>query len=227
MRRLFPLAICFIAGVAMLTQYFVPFLEPLYENALIWGRIIAAFTLMLGMLSLVKVHTARVKRRTANWQYSIITLGALAYMMLAGFLSRGGAFEALQKAWGSTPVLGSLFSGLQKVFDFDSVFMNVQIPIQATMFSLLAFYIASAAFRAFRARTVEATLLLIAATIVMLGRVPIGAKIPWVTQITAWILDVPNTAAKRGIMIGVGLGMVSTSIKIMLGIERTYLGGKD
>jgi hypothetical protein len=98
----------------------------------------------------------------------------------------------------------------------------------STMFSLLAFYIASAAYKAFRARSLEATVLLLAAIIVMLAQVPIGMAISrWIPQISDWILNVPNMAAKRGIALGVGLGMTATSLKIMLGIERTYLGSGD
>ncbi|MBN1593107.1 MAG: hypothetical protein JW941_07680 [Candidatus Coatesbacteria bacterium] len=227
MRRQVPLIICFVAGVAMLAQSFIPPLTWFYTNALAWGRIIGCIALFIGLISLVRVHTTRLKRKSANWQFSIITLVALFYMMAAGLLTRYGFFSYLHGKSVAGSIQDSFVIYLENAFNYQDLFLNIQIPIQATMFSLLAFYIASAAFRAFKARTFEATLLLAAAMIVMLGRVPLGQMIPWISEITNWILDVPNTAAKRGIMIGVGLGMSSTALKIMLGIERTYLGMKD
>jgi hypothetical protein len=62
----------------------------------------------------------------------------------------------------------------------------------------------------------------------MLGRVPIGDIIhEGIPQMTRWILEVPNLASKRGVMIGVGLGMMATALKIILGIERAWMGGGD
>ena len=227
MRRQLPLIICFVAGTVMLLQNFIPPLTWIYQQALAWARIISAIALFIGLISLVRVHTTKLRRKAPGSQYSYVTLFALSYMILAGFLSRYNFFVWLHDKWDSSPTGEWIVTALERALNFQEIFLNVQIPIQATMFSLLAFYIASAAFRAFKARTFEATLLLIAATVVMLGRVPLGQMIPGVSEITIWILDVPNTAAKRGIMIGVGLGMASTSLKIMLGIERTYLGMKD
>lgn len=109
-------------------------------------------------------------------------------------------------------------------------------PLQQTTFAILAFYVASAAFRAFRARNAESVLLLITAFIILLGRTFVGA---WMTQglpetggfaffrsdeMTGWIMSVMNTAGNRAIMIGVALGIVATSLRIMLGIDRSYLG---
>ncbi len=122
--------------------------------------------------------------------------------------------------------LGSAEADGKEESFFNFLFHYALVPMEATMFALLAFYIASAAFRAFRARNVEATLLLVAAVLIMIGRVPLGEAIhPVFTDIQQWIMDFPNTAAKRAVMIGVGLGMVSTALKLMLGIERAYLGG--
>ncbi len=209
MRRQIPLFLCFIAGLFMAVQYFIPHptVQGLYERLLSWLMTLLAFAFLLGTVSLVRVHYHKIRNRSDDRGFSWVTLVGLALMIGFGFFGPGRTSQ------------GSVF---------DRMFHYIQVPIEATMFSLLAFYIASAAFRAFRARTLEATLLLVAACIVMLGRVPIGdlihRSIPAVTQ---WILNVPNLASKRGVMIGVGLGMMSTALKIMLGIERAWMGGKD
>lgn len=123
--------------------------------------------------------------------------------------------------------------GLRKLFDtgdgpgFKWLFDNILVPLDSTMFALLAFFMASAAYRTFRARTPEATVLLIVAVIVMLGRVPVGEMIYHrMPQLSEWFMMWPTVAAKRGILFGVALGSIATSLRIILGIERSHLGGK-
>jgi len=107
-------------------------------------------------------------------------------------------------------------------------------PLTATMFAMLAFYVASAAFRAFRAKNVDASLLLGTAFVILLGRTFAGviatAWLPdWLSglrieSLTVTIMAVFNTAGTRAIMIGIALGIASTSLKVLLGIDRSYLG---
>jgi hypothetical protein len=99
-----------------------------------------------------------------------------------------------------------------------------------TMFAMLAFFIASAAYRAFRARNAEATLLLLTAVLVMLWRVPMGEAFLRLFSdslphyINMFVMNGFNVAVQRGIIIGAALGAASMSLRIMLGIERTYMG---
>jgi hypothetical protein len=97
--------------------------------------------------------------------------------------------------------------------------------------------VASASYRAFRAKNAEATVLLASAFLVLLGRTFIGKLIsfwvpldragPDIPRLTEWIMNVPNLAGQRAIMIGIALGVVSTSLKLILGIERSYLGSDE
>lgn len=109
-----------------------------------------------------------------------------------------------------------------------SLYEGIMVPCGSTMFAMLAFYMCSAAYRAFRMRNLHAGVLLISSFIVMLGQIPLATTyISGLHELRQWILDVPNLASKRGIMIGVGLGASATSFKIILGIERAWLGGGD
>jgi len=117
------------------------------------------------------------------------------------------------------------------------MYFNVHMPLASTMYALLAFYVASASYRAFRAKNREATILLVAAFIILLGSTPFGQMLTgWmphsvdileVPNLAVWIMSSPNLAGQRAIMIGIGLGVVSMSLRLILGIERTYLGGDD
>jgi hypothetical protein len=206
MRRQIPIFIVLIAGVFMAIQYFVPLeqSEWVYEYSLNWVTVIGIFAMALGLWSLTKVTFIRIQRKTPGWGYGLVTMAGLVTMLFLGLVSGSSGIR------GNTP--------------FMKLFTNVYTPIQATMFSLLAFYIASAAYRAFRARTVLATILLATALLIMIRLIPLGAVSRYDQVLAGWILSVPNMAAKRAIAIGVGLGATATALKIILGIERSYMG---
>lgn len=209
-RRQLPLALVFIIGSFIAIQEFIPldWAKFLKGFLLDWTIVIGVFAMALGLWSLTKVSMEKISKKSDDWQYSIVTLAGLVSMMVFSIYSwaTGGIENALS---------GYMFT---QFFDY------VMVPIQATMFSLLAFFIASAAYRAFRARSILASLLLIAAIIVMLRVVYLGDLSTPINAMADWIINVPNLAAKRSILIGVGLGMVATALKVILGIERTYLG---
>ena len=207
--RTLPIALAAVAGLFMAAQFFIPHPAMLrvYNLALDWKQVVFGCTLMLGVASLLRFHWRKLARRQPGAFYSGVT-------MVACLVTIGAAFFGTEK-------------GL-----YPWLYDQIQAPMQATLFALLAYFVASASYRAFRARSLHATLLLAAGAIVMLGRVPLGDLIGFevgehrlnLAALATWILDVPNLAAKRGILIGVGLGLISTSIRIILGIERAYLG---
>jgi hypothetical protein len=216
-KKTIPSIIAFVVGVFMWMQYYIPHnsVQAIYKKVVTWDLVIAGFAAIVGIYSLLHLHAQKMKRKEKGWGYSVVVYIAMATMVIAGFgfkkhMAEGGPFS-----W---------------------IFNNMLVAMSSTMFSLLAFYIISAAYRAFRARTREATILLITAIIVMMGRVPIGeamfgALVPkyhaWLPNFTEWILNTPNMAAQRGIMLGVGLASIATSLRIIFGIERTYMGGGD
>ncbi len=119
---------------------------------------------------------------------------------------------------------------------FDWMYLWILQPLMTTTFALLAFYVASAAFRAFRAKNLEATLLLGTALIILFRAtmiapavhvpLPDGSQLD-MDRIYGFVMRVFNTAGNRAIMIGIALGIASTSLKVLLGIDRSYLGSDD
>lgn len=217
MKRSIPLYLTAFIGIVYVVQYFVPHppFSGLQNRLSDWVQIIAAFAIWLGALNLMKVSGNSVHRKEKGWPYALVIIVSFLIVTFVGFFLSGG--PRFQEP--GTP--------------FDWIYQNVYNPLSATMFAVLAFYVASAAYRAFRARNLQASLLLLAGFLVMLGRVPVGDHLTGflpegyrLSNLADWIMNVPNTAGQRAIMIGIALGTVSTSLRLILGIERSHLGGE-
>jgi len=216
MKRELPLLMTAVIGIFMILSFFVPHhlvgvpADYLQQCAVI----VVAFGYVLGGANALRVNLEGIARRQPDWPYKLVLVVSLIATVVIG-LADGRRWQE---------------SGTASMFLYDRLYS----PMQGTMFSLLAFFIASAAFRAFRIRTVEAGLLAAAALIVMLGRVPVGdALTSWLPEsirmsaFQEWIMNIPQNAAKRAILMGAAMGVMATGLRVILGIERSYLGGGD
>ena len=304
-KRYIPIAIVGFFGSLTLFGWFIEnesikaFID---DDATQWYDIIASFAIFLGALNLLKLQFLKVLKRQSGWQYSVVAIVSFFIVFVMGFFMRGAFVVDIPK----TDVQSTYFTqgaaeeAVNQLKDsgvtasitpaqwgahiqtegglFKWMFDNIFTPLSATMFALLAFYVASASYRAFRARNFEATLLLLAGIIIMIGRVPIGSLISswtimyllvlvigilintyfknrkivfgWVAlglisvtvlgssmgwpidqpavfylpALQEWIYTVPNLAGARAIMIGIGLGIIVTSLRYIFGLEKSYIG---
>jgi len=215
LRREIPLLLTAIVGFTFFIQFFVPHspFQELSETFSAWYSIISAFAIWLGALNLLKISVEKISKKEKDRFFAIVTILSFLLILILGLAAGRGYLEQ-----------GS---------NFDWLYRNIYSPLSATMFALLAFFVASASYRAFRARNAQATVLLLAAFVVMAGRTPFGdwltgfMPVGWqISNLTDIIMNYFNVAGQRAIMIGIALGIVSTSLRILLGIERSHLGGE-
>jgi hypothetical protein len=197
LKRSVATAIAISVGLFVLLDFFVQnaFIGTLKFVFVRWAIIVAAFAMVLGFFNVLIFHLNKILRFKQGWFYSIFLVLTMMVVLLLG------SVEGPQ---------GSLTS---------RIFQYVLFPLQATIFSLLAFFVASAAYRAFRVRSWESALLVITGVIVLLGQVPLWVAL---TSFKEWILEVPSMAGARGILLGVALGTVATGLRVLLGIDRPY-----
>jgi peptidoglycan/LPS O-acetylase OafA/YrhL len=221
MRREIPLLITAIVGTILILSVFAPPTENLGTDATLFFDIIAVFAFFLGGGNLIRVHVTKIQRKRLDWPFSIVTICGFLLMLAFGLFKLGNPGDISS----SVTAEGSYF---------ELMYRNVFVPLGATMYALLAFFVASASYRAFRAKNREATILLVAAFIILLGSTPFGTiltswlpeelSILHIPNLAVWIMSGPNLAGQRAIIIGIGLGVVAMSLRIILGLERSYLG---
>jgi hypothetical protein len=246
-RRAIVVTVTFLAGLFFAAEFFLPvdwtavfpnddptrnFLTPAIQPAQNVLQIIGALALGLGTFGLVRLHLRNAVQKRPQWGYSIVLLVSFVVMATLSILNTLAEKKIVERG----PVLERAFSIL---FDYTLV------QLDAAMFSLIAFYIFSAAYRAFRIRSVEASILMFTAMLVMIGVVPLGAFISYtllglpeagapeganfltqlehnigLPKIANWVLTQLNAPAQRAIEFGVGIGGLAMAIRLWLSLER-------
>lgn len=166
---------------------------------ILWASIVVAFALLLGIINLFRIHLDKIRTQQEGWFYSAVLIIAFAFAFIIGLAGPDSA-------------------GGQSIFEY------VLRPLESTFFALLAFFIATAAYRAFRIKDFETFLMVAFAIIVLLGQVPAGFQLwPEFPLVKEWVLRVPTLAGTRGILLGVALGTIATGLRILLGADRPYV----
>jgi len=176
-----------------------------------WTVIVAAFSMLLGVANVLRVHAQRIQQRTGI-VYSLVLVISFLTVFIPGILSPNLVPEMLQD-W--TGPMGHIV---------DFAYRYVQRPLQSTLFSLMAFFVVTAALRAFRIRSAASFVMFVAALFVLLGSARLSLFNSWdvFVETRDWILGVPVLAGARGILLGLALGTVVTGLRLLLGVERPY-----
>lgn len=212
MRKTLPVVITFVVGIIVMLSTITtgPLLGVFKNHISPWMTIVSAFAVGLACVNLSRVHGRKIARKSKGWINSVILLGSMAIY--------GG--------WRSYIEINP--TDKIAVANYALIYNNILSPLSSGIWACLAFYVASSSYRAFRVRNFEATIMLISAVVVMLGAAPIGAQI-WdkFPVIQDWLLSVPNMTGQRGIFIGAALGSFVTALRVLLGLERGYLGSSQ
>lgn len=197
---------------------------------------LTSFLLLMGVFSLVRLHLTRTAKKSQDWQFSVILLISAGVMAFFGYanwhfgLNIKPEDQEKFKAFENQPMV---MRGKEILFD------GLLQTMEAAMFSIIAFYILSAAYRAFRVRSVEATILLASALITMLGLLGIAENY-WsiaidamggtnpdafinnfrLDTISGFIRANLQAPGLRAIDFGVGVGALAMALRLWLGLER-------
>lgn len=202
MRRELPVIAACLSGLVMLGAYLfkVPGLSSAATDLQNWGIVISAFALVVSSTNLLMLHVRKLSSGKTPLNSAALIISLVAMVVLG---------------------LGKGVSSTEFKFVFDSLF----VPLGVTFYAMNVFYLASASYRAFRAKSFESLLLLGAGVIVMLGNAPAAQFVTgWFSKASTWIMKVPNLATTRGILMGSAIGTILTGMRIILGLDRSYLG---
>lgn len=202
--RIVALVLAVLVGLIVLVGYFIPAFAPLQNILLNWAIILAGSAALVGVLNLILVHGTKITQREKGTVYSSILLVCLFATLLFGL------------------VLGPDNSNIRLLVN------AVIVPVEASLMALLAVTLLYASVRLLRRRANLMSVLFIATALLMLvgsATLPFGEIGALNNFLRPWLQHVLALGGARGILIGVALGTLTTSLRVLFGADRPY-GGK-
>ena len=201
MRRILSAVIASLAGLLMLADFLFRN-EVLDQVGAILSEgvmVIGACALIAGVANLLSVHGKRAARRERNWPHSLTLLVSLFVILVVGIAGISGP-------------------------GFAWIFRYVYSPLQATIFSLLAFLVVTAAYRALRVSSRQGAVLVVTSLFLLIAQIP-GISSLWsrLPVIRDWIVGIPVTAAMRGLILGIALGSITAGLRVLFWADRPHL----
>ncbi len=197
--------------------------------------ILTAFLLGLGAFSMLRVHIGKLVKQQKDWGFSVVLLLSMATMMFIGYWDWRTVSFTMKDTNFSDPS-----NWVTATYAKDLVFDGILQKMDAAMFSVIAFYIMSAAYRAFRIRSVEATVLLVSALIVMMSLLALGDMMSnklignftggakdhfmenfTLSEIYGFIRAAFQTPSIRAIDFGIGVGAMAMGLRLWLSLDKT------
>ena len=226
MRRKVIWVITFVGGLFFLAEFLLPAELPGWlagsdraiENPLTRALptvtnfiiVVGTMAFLLGPINLARGHLATLFRKRKGWLESLVF-----FVFLIGAIAVKGLYETDFGRWAHLNVA------------HDALVYGITTAFFASSMALLAFYLVSAAHRAFRLNSTESGLMMAAAVVILLGQVPLG---DWMTgglpagwQLRSWaqwILAYPNIAVQRAVLIGASGGAFAAGMRHWLGLGR-------
>jgi hypothetical protein len=206
MMRILTAALAIASGLIVLAGYFLrqmfPPLEQLRLLLTDWAIVIAGAAAMVGILNLVSVQLEKLRARQPGGLYGAL----LVFSLVVTF-------------------------GLGLVFGADSIFLRtameaIIVPVEASLLAILAVTLVYASVRLLRHRTDLMSILFLAALLLFLFAAvpkPFG-PVPFLDQFILAVMNTLSTGGARGLLIGVALGTLLTSLRVLFGIDRPYGG---
>ncbi len=196
------LAICLLIGIG---SYFltIPAVKSSSTTLNAWVTIMTAMMAGLGAINIAKIHGKSImSKKPKQWYLSVILVVMIIVTTFLGVYFPGGVSSSQYQLW----------------------YMTFFTPNDTALLAMIGWLLVPATYRAFRARNLDATVLLVSGVVVMLMNVPIGAAIwsgfPVVGQ---WISSIPNIAGQRAFIITVAIGIIILTLRTVLGYEKGAL----
>jgi hypothetical protein len=231
-RKWFVMAVTFVGGLFYSVEFlwgrenYLTTMKPFVAEAqaTVWS-----FALFLGVWNLFQIHGKSLRKLSSGWYNSLAFFLAFFAIVMAGFLQDWGMGKLAGMTARSPGFAATSAASKAYTSTYEILYQGLLVSLESTMFSLIAFYIVSAAYRAFRVRSAESALMMVTAAIIMLSLVPVGVAItnslppdsPFrIEKIGYWILTSPNMTAQRAIGFGIAVGALAMGLRIWLGLEK-------